>query len=106
MVPDTAGAGAVPLLPGSIHGHPAVLHAQEQPATSQNSRNQPPSGPRRWTFDEKDEEAPTWADDLRAQALDIALVVAFSGSRSSASSARACALKYVTLIAAVAFLGF
>ena len=31
-----------------------------------------------WDFDDEEEDAPTWADDIRAQALDIAMLAAFS----------------------------
>ena len=45
---------------------------------------------RGWNFDDEEDDAPTWAEDVRAQAVDLGMVVAFSVLRSSASSARAC----------------
>ena len=41
-----------------------LLAAQKEPAKS-------------WNFDDEEEDAPTWASDLRDQAGDIALVAAF-----------------------------
>ena len=38
---------------------------------------QPPGGG--FDFPEEEEEAPSWADDIRAQAVDIALVVGILG---------------------------
>jgi hypothetical protein len=65
---------------------------------------QPPAGG--WDFpDEEEEEAPTWGDDLRAQALDLGLVSAFLVLAFVSFFRKSVALKYVTLVAAVAFLG-
>jgi NosR/NirI family transcriptional regulator, nitrous oxide reductase regulator len=79
-------------LPGGVHGLPAVVHAQEQP--------------KGWTFDDEEEEAPRWADDVRAQAFDIGMVVAFSTLAFVSFFRKSVALKYVTLVAAVGYLGF
>ena len=70
----------------------AVMHAQET------------SGG--WDFDEEEEAAPTWADDVRAQALDIGMVLAFSALAFVSFFRKSVALKYVTLAAAVGYLGF
>jgi NosR/NirI family nitrous oxide reductase transcriptional regulator len=59
-----------------------------------------------WDFEEEEEEAPTWADDIRAQALDITLVSAFSMLAFVSFFRKSVRLKYVTLAAAVLFLGF
>jgi polyferredoxin len=60
-----------------------------------------------WDFDDEDEEAvPTWADDVRAQALDIGMVLAFSTLAIVSFFRKSVALKYVTLAAAVGYLGF
>lgn len=60
-----------------------------------------------WDFDEEEEEAaPTWADDVRAQAVDIGMVLAFSTLAFVSFFRKSVALKYVTLVAAVAYLGF
>jgi polyferredoxin len=59
-----------------------------------------------WDFpDEEEEEVPTWGDDLRAQALDLGLVSAFLVLAFVSFFRKSVALKYVTLVAAVAFLG-
>jgi polyferredoxin len=74
------------------------LHAQE-PAQEQQKGG--------WDFDEEEEElAPTWADDIRSQALDIAMVAAFSTLAFVSFFRKSVALKYVTLVAAVGYLGF
>ena len=66
---------------------------------------QPPAG--EWVFPEdEEEEAPSWGDDLRAQALDISLVAAFTCLAFVSFFRKSVALKYVTLVAAVGYLGF
>ena len=50
--------------------------APQEPSDQEPAQQQPPAGG--WDFDEEEEDAPTWADDMRAQALDIALVAGFS----------------------------
>ena len=64
---------------------------------------QPPAGG--WDFPDEDEDVPTWADDLRAQALDLGLVTAFLALAFVSFFRKSKALKYVTLVVAVAFLG-
>jgi NosR/NirI family transcriptional regulator, nitrous oxide reductase regulator len=59
-----------------------------------------------WDFEEEEEEATTWADDIRAQALDIAAVAAFSVLAFVSFFRKSVRLKYVTLVAAVFYLGF
>ena len=70
----------------------SVLHAQEPSST--------------WDFDEEEDEAPTWAEDVRAQAVDIGMVVAFSVLAFVSFFRKSVPLKYVTLVAAVVYLGF
>jgi polyferredoxin len=82
----------VPALVGGIPGFSAALHAQEAPKV--------------WTFEDEEEEAPRWTDDLRAQAFDIGMVVAFSTLAFVSFFRKSVALKYVTLVAAVGYLGF
>jgi polyferredoxin len=78
---------------GRMQVLPVLLHAQ-----------QPSDG---WDFEEgEDTAAPTWADDLRAQAVDIGMVVAFSTLAFVSFFRKSVALKYVTLVAAVGYLGF
>jgi NosR/NirI family transcriptional regulator, nitrous oxide reductase regulator len=64
---------------------------------------QPPAGG--WDFPDEEEDVPTWADDLRAQALDLGLVAAFLVLAFVSFFRKSKPLKYVTLVAAVAFLG-
>ena len=60
-----------------------------------------------WTLEDEDEEqAPTWAEDVRAQALDIGAVAAFSVLAFVSFFRKSVALKYVTLVVAVGYLGF
>ena len=57
-------------------------------------------------FPDEEEDAPTWADDIRAQAVDIALVAAFSVLAFVSFFRKSARLKYITLTAAVLYLGF
>jgi NosR/NirI family transcriptional regulator, nitrous oxide reductase regulator len=59
-----------------------------------------------WDFAEEEEVAPTWADDIRAQALDITLVAAFTALAFTGFFRKSRRLHLVTLIAAVGYLGF
>ena len=60
-----------------------------------------------WDFgDEEEEETPSFAEDLRAQALDIALVVAFNVLAFVSFFRKSKPLKYVTFVASVAYIGF
>ena len=60
-----------------------------------------------WNFEEEEEEAvPTWADDIRAQAVDLAAVGAFLTLAFVSFFRKSERLKVVTLVAAVAYLGF
>jgi NosR/NirI family nitrous oxide reductase transcriptional regulator len=65
---------------------------------------QPPAGGG-WDFDEEEEAAATWADDIRAQAVDITAVAAFLTLAFVSFFRKSVALKYVTLVAAVGYLG-
>jgi polyferredoxin len=74
-------------------------HAQDQPD---------PSSPAEagWSFDEEEEAVPTWADDIRAQAVDLAAIAAFTVLAFVSFFRKSVRLKYVTLVAAVVYLGF
>ena len=74
------------------------LHAAQPPAVAQ-----PPGGG--FDFPDEDEDVPTWGDDLRAQAVDLALVGGFLVLAFVSFFRKSVALKYVTLVAAVGFLG-
>jgi NosR/NirI family nitrous oxide reductase transcriptional regulator len=78
-------------------GSAAAVFAQE-PAQ--------PSAERGWNFDEEEEAAPTWGDDIRAQALDIAAVAVFSVFAFVSFFRKSVRLKYISLAAAVVYLGF
>src|SRR5688572_19752545 len=58
-----------------------------------------------WNFDEEDEQAATWAEDIRAQAVDIAAVAAFLTLAFVSFFRKSKRLKYLTLVVAVAYLG-
>jgi len=64
---------------------------------------QPPAGG--WDFPDEEDDVPTWADDLRAQALDLGLVSAFLVLAFVSFFRKSKPLKYITLVVAVAFLG-
>jgi polyferredoxin len=59
-----------------------------------------------WDFDEEEEVAPTWAGTLQAQAADVAATAAFLALAFVSFFRKSVRLKYVTLAAAVAYLGF
>jgi len=59
-----------------------------------------------WNFDEDEDETPSWSEDIRAQSLDILLVAAFSLLAFLSFFRKSVRLKYVTLVAAVLYLGF
>src|SRR6185436_18165319 len=56
---------------------------------------QPPQGG--FDFPDEEDDAPTWGDDLRAQALDLALVSAFLVLAFGSFFRKSVRLKYVTL---------
>jgi polyferredoxin len=59
-----------------------------------------------WTFEEDEEAAPTWGDDIRSQALDLAGVAAFATLAFVSFFRKSVRLKYVTLGVAIVYLGF
>ena len=59
-----------------------------------------------WDFDEEEEETATWADDIRTQAVDLLALGAFLVFAFVSFFRKSVALKYATLVAAVAYLGF
>jgi len=95
----------------------AAVHAITPPAAVPPGREGPglrlvqsapaqPSSAGQWTFDDDEQDAPSWADDLRDQAVDVALVAAFCVLAFVSFFRKSRALKYVTLVAAVVYLGF
>src|SRR5262245_8868864 len=88
---------------GSGTQDPAYARPDRPVSVVAQAPAQPQGG---FDFPEEEEEAPTWADDIRAQALDIALVAAFSVLAFVSFFRKSVRLKYVSLVAAVVFLGF
>jgi NosR/NirI family transcriptional regulator, nitrous oxide reductase regulator len=88
----------------------ARAYAQPAPAPQESSEQEPAQQPAAeggsWDFEEEEEDAPTWADDIRTQALDLAMVAGFSVLAFVSFFRKSVRLKYVTLVAAVLFLGF
>jgi polyferredoxin len=96
---------------GSKQQDPAYPSKQQDPAytlvlaqAQPPAAAQPPAGG--FDFPEEEEDAPTWADDIRAQAFDISLVVAFSALAFASFFLKSVPLKYVTLVASVIYIGF
>jgi NosR/NirI family nitrous oxide reductase transcriptional regulator len=111
LIAATALAGiawrTVPLAAQSPQPAPPATAA---PADSANpgqaaEADQPPAAAPGWDFPDEEEDVPTWAEDLRAQALDLALVSAFLVLAFVSFFRKSVRLKYVTLVAAVLFLG-
>jgi polyferredoxin len=59
-----------------------------------------------WNFEEDEEVAPTWGATLRAQAVDVAATGAFLTLAFVSFFRKSTRLKYLTLAAAVVYLGF
>ena len=76
--------------------------------TAQNAEPGPAQTPDAagWNFDEEEEDEPTWVEDIRAQAPDLLAVGAFLAFAFVSFFRKSVPLKYITLVAAVAFLGF
>ncbi len=81
---------------------PIGLGAQPGPAEPGADAAQPAD---LWEF-EDEEETETWSALLQDQALDLSLFVAFATLALVSFFRKSAALKYVTLVAAVAYLGF
>lgn len=82
---------------------PLTLGAQPGPAEAGADAAQPVVD--LWDF-EDEEETETWGTLLRDQAVDLSLFVAFATLTLVSFFRKSAALKYVTLVAAVAYLGF
>jgi NosR/NirI family nitrous oxide reductase transcriptional regulator len=81
----------------SVLARVPLLHAQ---ATS------PPAGGSQWQFNDEDEQAPTWTDAVRSQAVDLAVFAGFTVLALVSFFRKDKRLKYVTLAACVVLLGF
>jgi len=75
------------------------------PALVAQAPAQEPPAQGGFDFPEEEEEAPTWAEDIRAQAVDIAIVAGFSVLAFVSFFKKSVRLKYITLVAAVLVLG-
>ena len=62
--------------------------------------------PQGFDFPDEEEDAPTWTDDIRAQAPDLALITAFSVLAFVSFFRKSVRLKYITLVASVIYIGF
>ena len=62
--------------------------------------------PQGWDFPEDDDQATTWVDDIRAQAPELAVGAGFLVLAFVSFFRKSDALKVVTLVAAVGYLGF
>ncbi len=83
------GVGTAPLV-----AQPDATDTVAQPAEDQ------------WQFDDDEEDADTWRALLGDQAPDLALFVAFAALTLVSFFRKSIRLKYVTLVAAVGYLGF
>ena len=79
-----------------------ILAAQPAPAIP----DQPAPADDLWQFEDDDEEVETWGTLLRDQAGDLLLFVAFAALALVSFFRKSVRLKYVTLVAAVVYLGF
>lgn len=73
---------------------PAVFHRTGH-AHAQNT----------WNFDDDEEAAPTWADDIKAQAPELAMFTAFATLAMVGFFRRSEPLKWITMGASVLYLG-
>ena len=73
------------------------LHTQQQTA--------PPPGDG-WNFADEEEVVSSWAEDLRDQAVDLALFAGFATLALVGFFRKSQALKWITMVAAVVYLGF
>jgi NosR/NirI family transcriptional regulator, nitrous oxide reductase regulator len=80
-----------------------TVHASTaaQPASAQ-----PPAPSAGWQFDDEEENVPGWREVVGAQAWDLGLFVAFTALALVSFFRKSVALKNVTFVAAVIYLGF
>jgi NosR/NirI family nitrous oxide reductase transcriptional regulator len=91
-------AGAVAQVP---------LHAAAaQAAVDLAQAAPPPAGGGQWQFDDEDEKPPTFMDNVRTQAVDLGVFAGFTVLALVSFFRKDRRLKYVTLVACVALLGF
>ena len=83
--------------------HPAGM-AAAQPAPAVPA--QPDAADDLWNFEDEEEEVETWGTLLRDQAVDLLLFAAFAALAMVSFFRKSVPLKYVTLAAALIYLGF
>ena len=59
-----------------------------------------------WQFADEDEAVPTWADDIKAQAPELAMFTAFATLALVSFFRKSERLKWITMGASVVYLGF
>ncbi|RPI50986.1 MAG: 4Fe-4S binding protein [Acidobacteria bacterium] len=79
----------------NAEGRLARVHAQSASQVDDNP----------WEFEEDEEPVETWRQLVRDQALDLGLFTAFAALALTSFFRKSVRLKYVTLVAAVAYLG-
>jgi NosR/NirI family transcriptional regulator, nitrous oxide reductase regulator len=99
-----AGAGWVRLKPDTTYGTKAPA-ATKPDTTYVYARAQTPAGDDPWNFEEEEEPVETWRQIVAGQAVDIALFSGFAALALTSFFRKSVKLKYVTLVAAVAYLG-
>jgi NosR/NirI family transcriptional regulator, nitrous oxide reductase regulator len=72
-----------------------TLHGQAQPSAGSQ-----------WQFNDEDEQTPSWTDTVRTQAVDLAVFAGFTVLALVSFFRKDKRLKYITLAACVALLGF
>jgi hypothetical protein len=80
------------VLPGRLHTAIGVVSVAAQAGDS-------------WNFEDHEEPVETWQQIVRSQAADIGLFAAFSALALTSFFRKSVKLKYVTLVASVAYLG-
>jgi len=91
-----------------LHGAVAVAQVSQPapPAPETEPDNQPAAAPT-WDFgDEEEEDTPSFAQDVRAQALDLVLMAAFCALAFVSFFRKSKSLKFVTFAASVGYIGF
>lgn len=83
-----------------------LAFAQAEPATEAAAATDAGAAADGWDFEEVDEAEPTLAQLAKEQALDIALFAAFAALAMVSFFRKSIPLKYVTLVASVAYMGF
>ena len=92
----------------TLHGTVAVAQVS-QPASPapQTEPGTPPAAAPTWDFgDEEEEDTPSFAEDVRAQAVDLVLMAAFCALAFVSFFRKSKSLKFVTFAASVGYIGF